>query len=389
VGLFARTTITGMTSLLDPLPDEGQQLVDLVAHAYAMTGKWPVWQFVAQQAFGKYGMDAEAALRSLPQWQGPGVTRYQAVRTVPAAAGNSSPDIEARTVLTVHGLFHVSRDEEHPLVRAFRKAVDVGAERQGSATISPLKATSITVEGDRLASVVSHRASVDLKPAELGLLLSGEPLTTGGGVREADAWTWDLTRHRPLRPFVTADARELLVKLDGLSGAQAEQPYVPVSPDALPRALDHLNVAWKVLTGQRLFYPRGLAATASLVEPASSGDELTARLGALADVFDLFMRTADGKPPKPGSLTAFCEELVSRLPSAPDQDRARAAVCRLTDINRIRNGRLHTDATNWIESLRRLSVPPGDLPARQWDRIRSAAVDAVYVIIELLQQLIA
>jgi hypothetical protein len=91
--------------------------------------------------------------------------------------------------------------------------------------------------------VVSHRASVDLKPAELGLLLSGEPLTTGGGVREADAWTWDLTRHRPLRPFVTADARELLVKLDGLSGAQAEQPYVPVSPDALPRALDHLNVA--------------------------------------------------------------------------------------------------------------------------------------------------
>lgn len=378
-----------MTSLLDPLPDEGQQLVDLVAHAYAMTaGKWPVWQWVAQQAFGKYGIDAEAALRSLPQWQGPGVTSYQAVRTVPAAAGNSSPDIEARTVLTVHGLFHASRDEEHPLLRAFRKAVEIGAEQQGGAAISPLKATPITVEGGHLAEVVSHKASIDVKPAELGLLLSGEPLTTGGGVREADAWTWDLTRHRPLRPFVTVDARKLLVKLDGLSGAQTEQPYVPVSPDALPRALDHLNVAWTVLTGQRLFYPRGLAAPASLVEPASSGDGLTARLGALADVFDLFMRTADGKAPKPGSLTAFCAELTSRLPSAPDQDRARAAVGRLTDINRIRNGRLHTDATNWTESLRRLSVPPGDLPAQQWDRIRSATVEAVYVIIELLQQLI-
>ena len=60
----------------------------------------------------------------------------------------------------------------------------MGAERQGGATISPLKATSITVEGDRLASVVSHRASIDLKPAELGLLPSGEPLTMGGGVRE-------------------------------------------------------------------------------------------------------------------------------------------------------------------------------------------------------------
>ena len=235
-------------------------------------GKWPVWQWVAQQAFGKYGIDAEAALRSLPQWQGPGVTSYQAVRTVPAAAGNSSPDIEARTVLTVYGLFHASRDEEHPLLRAFRKAVEIGAERRGGA-ISPLKATPITVEGGHLAEVVSHKASIDLKPAELGLLLSGEPLTTGGGVREADAWTWDLTRHRPLRPFVTVDARKLLVKLDGLSGAQTEQPYVPVSPDALPRALDHLNVAWTVLTGQRLFYPRGLAAPASLVErPAAATD---------------------------------------------------------------------------------------------------------------------
>lgn len=98
VGLFARTTITGMTSLLDPLPDEGQQLVDLVAHAYAMTGKWPVWQFVAQQAFGKYGIDAEAALRSLPQWQGPGVTRYQAVLTVPAAQRETRHQIFRRVL---------------------------------------------------------------------------------------------------------------------------------------------------------------------------------------------------------------------------------------------------------------------------------------------------
>jgi hypothetical protein len=377
-----------MPGLLDPLSDEGQQLIDLVAHAYAMAGTWPVWQFVAQQAFGKHGMDAETALRSLPQWQGPGVTRYQAVRMVPAAAGNSSPEIEARTVLTVHGLFHASHDEEHPLVRAFRKAVEVGAEQQGGVTLSPRKATPIIVEGDRLAGVVNHRASTGFKATELGLLLSGEPLTTGGGVRETDAWTWDLTRHRPLRPFVTADARELLVKLDSLFDAQAERPYVPASPDALPRALDHLSVVWKALTGQRLFYPRSLAAAASLVEPVSSGDELTARLGAVADVFDLFMRSAEGKVPKGGSLAAFRQELVSRLPATQDQDRARAAVGRLLDINQIRNGRLHADATNWAASLRRLGVPLGELPGRQWDRIRSAAVEAVYVIIELLQLLI-
>ena len=86
-----RPTIIGMPSLLDPLPDEGQQLVDGVAQAYAMTGTWPVWQFVAQHAFGKHGIDAEAALRNLPRWRGVGVSSYQAVRTVPAVAGNSSP----------------------------------------------------------------------------------------------------------------------------------------------------------------------------------------------------------------------------------------------------------------------------------------------------------
>jgi hypothetical protein len=49
-------------------------------------------------------MDAEAALRNLPQWPGVGVSSYQAVQTVPAVAGNSSPDIDARTDLTVYGL---------------------------------------------------------------------------------------------------------------------------------------------------------------------------------------------------------------------------------------------------------------------------------------------
>jgi hypothetical protein len=65
-----------------------------------------VWQYVAQQAFGKHGIDTEAVLRDLPRWPW-GVGRgYQAVRTVPTVAGNGAPEIEARTVLTVCGLYH-------------------------------------------------------------------------------------------------------------------------------------------------------------------------------------------------------------------------------------------------------------------------------------------
>jgi hypothetical protein len=117
------------------------------------------------------------------------------------------------------------------------------------------KAELIVIDGKHLVEIVSHRASVNLKAPELGLLLAGEPLTTGGGVSETDTWSWDLTRYRPFNPFVSSDVRSLLVKMDNLLDAQTEQYHVPASPDALPRALDHLNVAWKALTGQRLFYP--------------------------------------------------------------------------------------------------------------------------------------
>lgn len=76
---------------------------------------------------------------------------------------------------------------------------------------------------------------------------------------------------------------------------------------------------------------------------------------------------------------------MTRLPAGPAQEQARAAVGQLVDINRIRNGRLHTDATNWAESLRRLGVPSSEPPAQQWERIRAVTVEAVYTVIELLQ----
>jgi hypothetical protein len=139
---------------------------------------------------------------------------------------------------------------------------------------------------------------------------------------------------------------------------------------------------------QRLFYPRSLAAAANLVEPVISGDDLTARLGALADVFDLFMRTADGKQQPGGSLNEFRGQVVNYLPSGSAQNHARAAVGQLIDINRIRNGRLDTDATNWAEALHRLGIPSSESPTRQWDRIRAITVAAVYTMIELLQPLI-
>jgi hypothetical protein len=114
---------------------------------------------------------------------------------------------------------------------------------------------------------------------------------------ESNDWTWDLSRYRPLQTLMSPAARSYMIKLDALLGARTPHPHTQVRPDALPRALDHLNVVCKAVTQQRMLHPRGLAGAAALVETVISGDQLTARLGALADVFDPFMRTADGKQP--------------------------------------------------------------------------------------------
>ncbi len=75
------------------------------------------------------------------------------------------------------------------------------------------------------------------------------------------------------------------------------------------------------MTQQRLFYPRGLASAASLVEPLISGDQLTARLGALAHIFDLFLRTPTGSPPAGGSLSAFRDQVAAACQTAPPRNR--------------------------------------------------------------------
>lgn len=53
-----------------------------------------------------------------------------------------------------------------------------------------------------------------------------------------------------------------------------------------------------------------------------------------------------------------------------------------------RNGRLHTDATNWAQALQRLGIPSAEPRGQQWDRISAVTVAAVYTFIELLQPLI-
>jgi hypothetical protein len=95
---------------------------------------------------------------------------------------------------------------------------------------------------------------------------------------------------------------------------------------------------WKALTGQRLYYPRCLAAAASLVESVSSGDKLTVRLSGLAG--RVRPVHAHGRRQSAANRLAerVGEQLLGQLEDTSAHDQARVAVERLQDINRIRNG---------------------------------------------------
>jgi hypothetical protein len=103
----------------------------------------------------------------------------------------------------------------------------------------------------------------------------------------------------------------------------------------------------------------------------------------------------DPDHPRPAALAAHRDlpppqvdiaELMTRLSDDGARERARVAVSRLLDINEIRNGRLHTDATTWAACLGRLGITPSDPPDQQWEGVRAMAFDGLYTIIEVLEQ---
>ena len=191
-----------MPSLLDPLPVETQQIVDLVVQAYGQYGDWPIWRFVAQQALVKHGIDAVAAVRNQPEWPVPqSIGGYHAIRFMPGLAGNSSPDLEARTVVTVYGLFHRSKGADHPLARAVLAAIEAAAARQASVTLSPLQAKPVAIASSELIGFINREQIFNVTASTLGLLLfSVSRPQPAAALQETDQWTSDLSRYPPLQP---------------------------------------------------------------------------------------------------------------------------------------------------------------------------------------------
>lgn len=359
--------------LTDALDDASLTLLRLIySGSGSGTGLWPVWQWVAGRA-AQQGLDAEAVLSALPEWQ----LHYQPVRGVTRGA---APEPEERLGLTVLGLVQVG---DNVLLPAFLATLAEAAEAAATHETSPQEVRPLILQGTELLQRVRARGGYRGDELRLHALLSGEPATWLGHTEPLPyrSWSWDLTRAGLQRFAGVRTGEEYLQRLEGLVGltpaAPAESP--PLPPLALPEALDHLDAEWRLATGARLLHTRRTEAAATLALPVTSRAELGAALSAFADLLDGLEPGGD-KIKGMRSLARLKLRLTALLQPA-DLPAAESAVDMLRRVVQLRADGQHSgsDAYRDAQHARAalgMPVLPG-APTQEWETLRRAVVDAL------------
>lgn len=368
-------------SLLDPPSDEALTLFRTVANARAATdGGWPVWQYVVMKLDGE-GLDADEVLRGLPTWG----HSYRSV-WIQGAGPGGNPELEDEVHLRLHGLVHLGGPVAKVSVRAFLAAVAEGDRRLSAVPPSPTEVVPVEVDGRQLTTYVNHRTSANLSPGQLLSLLKNEPSTWGGLSSSGDAWTWNLTRAR-LRPYRGVDTgMAYLAALEALVGIPAfsTAPRDP-SPLELAEAFDHLDLAWRLQTGQRLVHVPRASVVARLTQLVSSRDEFDSRCSSLSDLLSCLQvpliggLDTDSKP---------LQRLEGALP-AMTGDAAPGAVTAVGILRRVagvRASQQHTgSAGRYDRAWTDLGLPRfGSDWASAWRQIQVVTIDALTTIREAL-----
>lgn len=267
-----------MPTLLDSPSDDVLHLLRVVALGYDQAaGVWPCWQWVKQQLWLQ-DRDAEEILQGLPTWR----HGYRSVR-----AGNYGqlPDNGDAVPLTVYGMANTVLPSMRHLVRGFLTAVNVGLDMQRRIAPSVTQPVELKMSGEDFIRDVNGRANLQLSVEQLFGVLRGEPATWRGVSQNGGQWGWDLTDIR-LTPYAgLQNEQDYLRRLEETVGLQAVSPSpVILPPMALPDALDHLDLAWRLATGEHLVRVPRAAMAAKLTQPVISIEEFESRCSALSDL---------------------------------------------------------------------------------------------------------
>jgi hypothetical protein len=378
------SSLAFVVSLLDDIGPDARCLLGILMEAWARTDQWPIRQYVAHE-MATAGLDLRDVLRELPEWD----HQYQTVRALrsPNPLPNTPSELGDRIVPTVHDLVHCGRGTADQMVKSFLASVSVGYARQLAFSPDPVTVKPVTLGSDALIAGIRRQLGPfgEVSERQVRLMLAGEPATWLGVHPDPDSpdWTWNLW-FGSLRPFAVETGSAYLTALEEFIGhPKPPDSGAPVEPSALPRALDHLDVVWHLIEGQRLFKRPGFARTASLAEAAGSADEFEARCSALSDVFS--MLTVPEVDKVQGSLNFLKADLKQRITDLGSLERATDAVGVLQQVVKLRRGQAHSGATqDSLQAAARLGLRlTGDWPD-SWDRVRHVTIEAIYALIEEL-----
>jgi hypothetical protein len=358
-----------MPTLLDPLPTDDLEMLRAIATGYEKSGTWPCWQWVKQQLWLK-GIDAEEILQGLPAWQ----YNYRSVRAGGHGQIPSNGDV---IPLTVHGMTQMVLPSVRLLIRGFMTAINVAITMQRGIEPSITEPTELVVVGEDFTRTVNNLAGVESRPDQLFGVLKGEPATWRGINHNAGQESWDLTDIRLSRYANIRDVQDYLARLEEMVGLRHFTPRVePLGSMTLPDSFDHLDLTWRLLTGEHLVHVPRAAIAGKLTQPVASIEEFESRCSAVADLLNAL------NLPKPATLQNMKQKLSELL--GDEAGRAQAAVDTLRSIVALRAGQQHQGADTRAEQARvslGLSAYVGDWEGA-WNQLRLVTVQALDTIRE-------
>lgn len=360
-----------MPTLLDRPSDEALHLLRAIALGYGEAGGvWPCWQWVKQRLWAD-DLDAEEILQGLPTWR----HNYRSVR---AGSHSQLPDNGDPVPLTVHGLANTVVPAVKPLLSGFLAAINMALVMQRGIRPSPSQPIELKVNGEDFIRPVNGQAGTDLNVDQLFGVLRGEPATWRGVNQNGGQWGWDLTDIRLSRYVGLRDVQDYLARLEETVGLPAVSPSpVILPPMALPDAMDHLDLAWRLATSEHLVRVPRAAMAAKLTQPAASAEEFESRCSALSDLLGSLNLPSQG-----GTLQNMKAKLGELL--GENAGRAQAAVDTLRWAVALIVGQQHRGADIRAEQAKvalGLASYEGQWDGA-WDHLRAVTVQALDTIRE-------
>jgi hypothetical protein len=357
--------------LREPLGPEQQALLRVIARSFIATGDWPVWQYVELTLENEYGLDAEAALASLPD-VGDKSPTSPGYGLLWRPDSYRQPHLDDRIALTVAGLHHVLQAD--PLTAAFVAMISYLAEQQVQLVPSPREVVTPTVTDTQITErlrMAGHLADERGEATELltrlRSLLDHEPFLFAIVHQPDRAGPWTVKVPAVLRRYRNTTTVEDYIDTVTRLVTPPHPPSVPPSVSALdlPYAIGYLDAVWQTRTGKRLFVSLDPASVARLTLSCGSEEEFNSLMSALTDVLGQVVVPGTAAPRQRGALEAVRDYLTSAL--GPDAaSRVSGAFETLIRLRRIRVSTQHADARHRaVASFAEIGLA---FPPPRWDQ---------------------